>query len=212
MAAEFFSRLLAGARFYRQLKHPAERVTNLSAIVTALASKGWWLLTFHHINHYTMFNRSLRNPVWWMARILEPIGRYLCAVMCRAEMLGDVKIPGAVFLSDRGYFMIGALAIGEGTVIHHQVTMGMAVANGKADRPVIGKNVWIGPNCVIAGGLEVGDGATILPGSCLTFSIPPRAVAGGNPARILRKEFDNAELRRSLVVVTELPAPTEKSA
>lgn len=211
MAAEsFFRRLLVGARFYRALKHPGRRVTNLSAVATALVSRGWWLLTFHHINHYAMFNRSLTNPVWWMARVLESMGRYLCAVMCRSEMLGDVKISAPVYLSDRGYFMIGALAIGSGSVVHHQVTMGMAVANGKADRPTIGKNVWIGPNCVIAGGLEVGDGATILPGSCLTFSIPPRAVAGGNPARIIRKDWDNDALRKSLDVITELPATSEK--
>lgn len=212
MADGFFGRLLADARFYRQLKHPGKGVNDLSAMATALASRGWWLLMFHHINYYTMFNRSLTNPVWWLARISESFGRYLCAVICRSEMLGDVKVGGPVYLSDKGYFMIGALAIGSGSVIHQQVTMGMAVANGKADRPVIGNNVWIGPNCVIAGGLEVGDGATILPGSCLTFSVPPRAVAGGNPARIIRKEFDNDFLRNSLTVITELPAPADQSA
>ena len=63
--------------------------------------------------------------------------------------------------------------------------------------PVIGKNVWIGPDTIIHGDITVGDGATILGGSVLTKNVPPRCVVAGNPARIIRKEFDNISLRSS---------------
>jgi serine O-acetyltransferase len=205
MADSLLRQFRADARFYRQLKHPGDPVSGVGAMATALTSRGWWFLVFHRITRYSSFNRNLASPTWWLARILEAFGRYLCALMCRSEMLWDCEITGPVFFSDKGYFLIGARGIGEGTVLHHRVTLGMAVANGKADRPIIGKDVWIGPDCVIAGGLEIGDGATILPGSCLTFSIPPRAVAKGNPARVIHQEFDNEALRRSLSIITELP-------
>jgi acetyltransferase-like isoleucine patch superfamily enzyme len=217
MADSLLRQFCADARFYRQLKHPGKPVNRFGAMATALSSRGWWFLVFHRITHYSSFNRNLASPTWWLARILESFGRYLSALLCRSEMLGDCEIKGPVFFSDKGYFLIGAKGIGAGTVLHHRVTLGMAVANGKADRPTIGKDVWIGPDCVIAGGLEIGDGATILPGSCLTFSVPPRAVAKGNPARVIQHGFDNDALRRSLSIITELPdsaaaASTETSA
>lgn len=205
MANSPFRQLHADARFYRQLKHPGKPVNAPGVIATALSSKGWWFLASHRIAHYSMFNRNLANPAWWLARILEGFGRYLCAVMCRSEALGDCEITGPVYFSDDGYFMVGARGIGAGSLLHRRITLGMAVANGKADRPTIGKNVWIGPDCVIAGGLTVGDGATVLPGSYLTFSVPAGAVVRGNPARVIRKGFDNEAFRRSLRIVTELP-------
>lgn len=82
----------------------------------------------------------------------------------------------------------------------------MAVGSGRTDRPRVGANVWIGPDCVIAGKLNIGDGATILPGSYLTFSVPPLSVVKGNPARVVRENFDNSALRKSLAIVADLPA------
>ena len=57
---------------------------------------------------------------------------------------------------------------------------------------------------MIAGPLTIGDGATVLPGSVLTFSVPPRAVVKGNPAQIVRTNFDNSGLRRSLTIVPDV--------
>jgi serine acetyltransferase len=212
MANSLLHQLREDARLYRQLTHPGKSVNGIGAIATALASKGWWFLASHRIAYYSSFNRNLANPAWWVARILESFSRYFCAVLCRSEAMGDCEITGPVYFSEKGYFMIGAKGIGAGSLLHHRVTLGMAVANGKADRPTIGKNVWIGPDCVIAGGLQVGDGATVLPGSYLTFSIPPGAVARGNPARVIRQGFDNEALRRSLTIITELPPATSETS
>ena len=211
MAASLLRQFCADARFYRQLKYPGKPVSSVRAMATALGSRGWWFLVFHRITQYSTMNRNLASPTWWVARILETFGRYLCALLCRSEMLGDCEITGPVFFSDKGYFLIGARGIGEGSVLHHRITLGMAVANGKNDRPTIGKNVWIGPDCVIAGGIEIGDGATVLPGSCLTFSVPPKAVAKGNPARVIRQGFDNEALRRSMEIITELPPTSSET-
>ena len=50
----------------------------------------------------------------------------------------------------------------------------------------IGKDVWIGANCVILGGVTIGDGAVIGAGSVVTKSIPKYAIAVGNPAKVIR--------------------------
>ena len=58
---------------------------------------------------------------------------------------------------------------------------------GRSPRPIsIGEDVWIGTRAVILGGVSVGKGAVIGAGAVVTADIPPRAVAAGVPARVLR--------------------------
>jgi acetyltransferase-like isoleucine patch superfamily enzyme len=52
----------------------------------------------------------------------------------------------------------------------------------------IGDDVWIGARATILKGVEIGAGAIVAAGSVVTRSIPPRSLAGGNPARILRED------------------------
>jgi acetyltransferase-like isoleucine patch superfamily enzyme len=51
---------------------------------------------------------------------------------------------------------------------------------------VIEDNVWIGSKVVILPGVRIGSRAVIGAGSIVTRDIPPRCVAAGNPARVLR--------------------------
>ena len=55
-------------------------------------------------------------------------------------------------------------------------------------KPVtIEKDVWIGSNSVICGGVTIGEGSVIGAGSVVTKSIPANVVAVGNPCRVLRE-------------------------
>ncbi|MBQ7542301.1 MAG: CatB-related O-acetyltransferase [Clostridia bacterium] len=56
---------------------------------------------------------------------------------------------------------------------------------------VIGNDVWIGQNAVILPGVHVGYGAVIGANSIVGSDIEPYSVAVGNPARVLRKRFDD---------------------
>jgi len=51
----------------------------------------------------------------------------------------------------------------------------------------IEKNVWIASNVTILKNVTIGEGSVIAAGSVVTKSIPPYCVAGGNPARVIRK-------------------------
>lgn len=59
----------------------------------------------------------------------------------------------------------------------------------------IGSDVWIGTNCLVMGGLTIGDGAIIGAGSIVTKDVPPYAIAAGNPASIIRYRFDSATIQ-----------------
>lgn len=51
---------------------------------------------------------------------------------------------------------------------------------------IIGNRVWIGDKATILPGVTVGDGAVIAAGAVVTKDVPPQAVVGGSPARILK--------------------------
>lgn len=51
---------------------------------------------------------------------------------------------------------------------------------------VIGNNVWIGGSAIINPGVTIGDNAVIASGAVVTRDVPEGAIAGGNPARIIK--------------------------
>lgn len=59
----------------------------------------------------------------------------------------------------------------------------------KLKQTFIGRDVWIGTNSIILAGVSIGDGAIIAAGSVVTKDIPSYVVAGGVPAKILKKRF-----------------------
>ena len=56
---------------------------------------------------------------------------------------------------------------------------------------VIGNDVWIGQNAVILPGVQIGDGAIIGANSVVGSDVAPYTIVAGNPARLLRKRFDD---------------------
>ena len=73
-------------------------------------------------------------------------------------------------------------------------------ANGfePAGDTVIGNDVWIGAEAIVMPGIRIGDGAVIGTRAVVTRDVEPYAVVGGNPARTIRKRFDD-----SVVVLLE---------
>lgn len=55
---------------------------------------------------------------------------------------------------------------------------------------VIGNDVWIGYDSLIMPGIKIGNGAIISSRSVVTKDVPPYAIVGGNPSRIIRERFD----------------------
>ena len=55
---------------------------------------------------------------------------------------------------------------------------------------VIGNDVWIGQNAVILPGVHIGDGAIIGADSVVGSDVEPYTIVVGNPAKVLRRRFD----------------------
>jgi virginiamycin A acetyltransferase len=57
---------------------------------------------------------------------------------------------------------------------------------------VVGNDVWIGQNVTLLPGVHIGDGAIIGANSVIGGDVEAYAVVAGNPARRIRKRFDDA--------------------
>ena len=61
--------------------------------------------------------------------------------------------------------------------------------------PEIGNDCWIGDNAFIVGGVSIGNGAVVLAGAVVTKDVPPYAIVGGVPAKIIKYRFDEETIQ-----------------
>lgn len=76
----------------------------------------------------------------------------------------------------------GAVKIGsDPSIVEHQLV-------------TIGHDVWIGINCLIMDGIEIGNGAVIAAGSVVTKDVKPYAIVGGVPAKLIKMRFNQEQI------------------
>lgn len=54
---------------------------------------------------------------------------------------------------------------------------------------IVNDDVWIGDSALILSGVEIGQGAVIAAGAVVTEDVPPYAVVGGVPAKVIKYRF-----------------------
>ncbi|MBZ6074773.1 CatB-related O-acetyltransferase [Microvirga puerhi] len=59
----------------------------------------------------------------------------------------------------------------------------------------IGNDVWLGSGAIILSGITIGHGAVIAAHAVVTKDVPPYAIVGGNPAKVIRYRFDEATIQ-----------------
>lgn len=62
----------------------------------------------------------------------------------------------------------------------------------------IGNDVWIGNRSLVLQGVTIGDGAVVGAGAVVTKDVEPYTIVAGNPARVIRKRFDDETIARLL--------------
>ena len=99
----------------------------------------------------------------------------------------DVLIlaTGGVEIGDRSMVGPGSKLISAGHVIPKD-RRPMRFSGAFLKKVTIEKDVWIGAQVIVLPGVKVGEGAIVAAGAVVTKDVPPFAVVGGVPARVLR--------------------------
>lgn len=64
------------------------------------------------------------------------------------------------------------------------------------EKVTVGNDVWIGERTMIMGGKNIGDGAVIGAGAVVTKDVPPYAIVGGVPAKVIKYRFPDDVIAR----------------
>ena len=65
-----------------------------------------------------------------------------------------------------------------------------------AKKAIIGNDVLIGSHALVLGGVVIGDGAVVAAGAVVTKNVPPYAVVGGVPAKVIKYRFSQVIIDR----------------
>ena len=152
--------------------------------------------------HIAIADRKERKKLYKLFATLGSVGRNVH--ICKNYTISGQKkltIGSHVWIGAHFYCRAdGGLTIGSGTILSRNVEIWTTNHCYDADdlqtipydrrmiaKPVaIGENVWIGSRVIILPGVTIGEGAVIGAGAVVTKDIPPYAVAGGNPAKVLK--------------------------
>lgn len=110
----------------------------------------------------------------------------------------NIKFTAPVYIGPEAWFSLrGRLYIGSGTIIGPRLKVHTSNHRWQGTMlpyddvyeikdVVIGENVWIGADVTLLPGVEIGNGAVVAACSCVTKNVPPMALVGGNPAKVIK--------------------------
>lgn len=96
----------------------------------------------------------------------------------------NTKIGGGLILAHPYSTILNASSIGKNVYVNHLVTIG----EKDNKKPIIGNNVELHANCMVIGGITIGDNAIIGAGAVVVKDVPANTIAVGNPAKIIEKK------------------------
>jgi serine O-acetyltransferase len=167
MAFMFFREIV---RTYRE-RDPAAR----SSLEVLLCYPGVHAVMWHKLSHALW-----RARLQLLARFSSHIARWLTGI----EIHPAAKLGRRLVIDHGMGVVIGETAeVGDDCYFYHQVTLGVARAQGGKRHPTVGNNVIIGAGAKVLGPITVGDNARVGSNAVVLDPVPADTTVVGIPAR-----------------------------
>jgi len=157
-------------RTYRE-RDPAAR----SSLEVLLCYPGVHAVLWHKLSH-ALWQARLQL----LARFSSHIARWLTGI----EIHPAAKLGRRLVIDHGMGVVIGETAeIGDDCYLYHQVTLGVARAQGGKRHPTVGNNVIIGAGAKVLGPITLGDNARVGSNAVVLDHVPADTTVVGIPAR-----------------------------
>lgn len=143
--------------------------------------------TFRRIVYY----RKYQTSGGLLKKLVKMLNHFLARKMTLDLPLNIRLGKGILFIHPYDIALNSESVIGDNCTILKGATVGNS-KTGKVGAPIIGKNVYIGPNASIVGHVTVGDNVLIAANAFVNFDVPDNSVVIGNPGVIHHKENASA--------------------
>lgn len=141
------------------------------------------------VGKYTYVSRSTR-----LAGCI--IGRF-CSIAPQVENIGG-EHPVKDFVSTHPIFY--SKRVSHSFVDKDKYQEYKWIDSDKKIQNIIGNDVWIGTGATIMEGIIIGDGAVIAANAHVVKNVPPYAIVGGNPAKIIKYRFEQNQIEKLLKI------------
>ncbi|MGV4414990.1 serine acetyltransferase [Chryseobacterium sp. T1] len=164
-----------------------------------IIQKDFYRESGQYLNHFQIIKKCF-NPnlhfIYWLRNAQKHPKNTLLGKVYRLilrhyqikygfQIYAETQIGEGLYLGHWGHLVINPKAIiGKNCNIAQGVTIAQANRGKNQGVPIIGNEVWIGPNAVIVGKINIGNNVLIAPNAYVTTNVPDNSVVIGNPATI----------------------------
>lgn len=149
-----------------------------------LLEQGFWAVAVHRYGNWRMSIRPklLRLPFSVLYKVLYKMVEWTCGI----TLPYTVKMGRRVRVWHHGGMILHAASIGDDVQIRQNTTFGVIRTNHNFELPVIEDGVDIGCGACILGPITLGRGCIIGANAVVIRDVPPRSVAVGIPAKVVK--------------------------
>ncbi len=150
-----------------------------------MLTQGLWASFEYRLAHWAYTSIRLK---WlaWIAHAVSAMAGKIIEVLTGIRLAPGSTIGKGLYIGHFGPVVVNhRVRMGENCNLSQGVTIGPVQSGPRAGAPIVGNRVYIGPNAILIGNIEIGDDVAVGAGAVVVKSVPARAVVVGNPARVV---------------------------